>query len=178
MKKWMYVIFPAILLAIFLMYYRQEMTVLMAKEKARAENVARIKAEDARKKKETEERARSDNEKRMAEQAAEDAKIAKDKEDKWNATGREIQADTDKALSETSRYQNQDADLDVQLAALQKAKEKANREDFEMLKEVELSRVAYETAQLEVERMVAMIASRADQSSMTKMPPPVPKKEE
>jgi len=178
MKKWMYVIFPAILLAIFLVYYRQEMAVLLVKEQHRAAESARIKAEDARKKKETEERARMDNEKRMVEQAAEDARLLKEKEDKWNATGAEIQAETDKALAETAHYQQQDSDMEVELVALQKAKEKANREDFDLLKQVELARVGYENAQLEVERMVAMIANHADESSMTKLPPPLPKKEE
>jgi len=38
--------------------------------------------------------------------------------------------------------------------------------------------VAYETAQLEVERTVAMIANRADQSAMVRLPPAITKKED
>lgn len=178
MKKWMYVIFPVILLGVFMLYYRQQMTVLLAKEQARAEAVARIKAEDARRKKETEERARKDAEKRIAEQVAEDARIAREKQEKWDAEGQRIQDDTNKALAETARYQNDDNALEIELASLQREKEKANRDDFELLKQVEVARVAYENAQLEVERMVSMISNRADESSMTKMPPPLPKKED
>ena len=178
MKKWMYVIFPVILLGIFLMYYQQQMTVLTTKEKARAEAVARVKAEEALRKKESEERARKDAEKRIAEQTAEDARIAREKQEKWDAEGRRIQEDTDKALAETARFQNDDSALDIEIANLQRDKEKANREDFELLKEVELARVSYENAQLEVERMVSMIVNRADESSMVKMPPPLPTKKE
>ena len=71
MKKWLYVIIPGIMLAIFLFFYREEMAELDARDTARANEVARQKATDAAHKKVVEDKARAEAEKRAADEAAE-----------------------------------------------------------------------------------------------------------
>jgi dynactin complex subunit len=82
----------------------------------------------------------------------------------------EIQADTDASNREIDRLNKQADDLQAQLESLQKQKETLTREDFALAKQVELARVNQGNADLEIQRMVDMIASRASQSAMASVP--------
>ena len=59
MKKWMYVIFPALLLVVFLFFYNQEMDKVAERQHVVALQVAREKAASDAKKKEAEAQAKS-----------------------------------------------------------------------------------------------------------------------
>jgi hypothetical protein len=83
------------MLAIFLFFYREEMAELDARDTARANEVARQKAADAAHKKVVEDKARAEAEKRAADEAAEAARAAAEREAKWNAEGAKIQGETD-----------------------------------------------------------------------------------
>jgi chromosome segregation ATPase len=121
-------------------------------------------------------KAREDAERRNAERTAEDAKTAKDKQDRYDADMRRIQDDTDRANSMAESYAKQASDLTIELDSLHKQKDALTREDFELEKKVELTQVARQNAELEIQRTVEMIATRADQSAMAKPPPPPPPK--
>lgn len=177
MKKWLYVLAPVAMIAVFLFFYFASRAETEAKEKAHAEEVAKEKAEADEKKHIAEEKAHEDAERRNAEHMAEEAKAAKDKEDKYNADMARIQADTDKfnALAET--YSKQVSELTIELDTLHKEKDALTREDFDLAKQVELGAVERRNAEMEIQRTVDMIANRADQSAMAKMPPPPPPKE-
>jgi hypothetical protein len=174
MKKWLYVIIPGIMLAIFLFFYREEMAELDARDSARASEVARQKAADAAHKKVVEDKARAEAEKRAADEAAEAARVTAEREAKWNAEGAKIQGETDKSNTDGARFAKQAEDLQAELKKLDAEKEKANRDDFELLKGVEAARVAQHNAEMEIQRMVTMIVNRADESTLTEMPPPPP----
>jgi predicted nucleic acid-binding Zn-ribbon protein len=88
---------------------------------------------------------------------------------------RRIQADTDKFNAEVEKYSNEVSELTIELDSLHKQKDALTREGFDFAKRVELAQVVRQNAELEIQRMVQMIANRADQSMMTKMPPPPPK---
>jgi len=177
MKKWMYVFGPGIMLAVFMFFYlasREETEAKLKAEKARKEEVAR-QAEEKRQI--AEKKAREDAERRNAERAAEEAKAAKDKQDKYDADMRRILDDTAKANASAEESSQKVSELTIELDNLHKQKETLTREGFELAKRVEMAKVARRNAELEIQRMVQMIANRADQSSMSKMPPPVPPKE-
>ncbi len=174
MKKWFYVLFPAILLGVFLFYYTASKAETEARDKATKAEMAKEKAEADQKKALAEAKAREDAERRSTERAAEEAKAAKDKEDKYNSDMARIKEDTDRSSATAATYAKQVSDLTIELDTLHKQKDTETRESFELAKKVELAEVARRNAELEIQRYTAMLADRADQSSMTKMPPPPP----
>ena len=175
MKKWLYVLFPTALLGIFLFYYFASRAETQAREAAHKEQVARETAEANQKKQIAEAKAREDADRRNAERQAEEAKTAKDKEDKYNAEMARIKAETDKANANAELYAKQVSELTIELDNLHKQKDAMTRDAFELAKKIELAEVAKHNADMEIQRYTEMIANRADQSFMTKMPPPPPK---
>jgi len=174
MKKWFYVLFPAILLGVFLFYYTASKAETEAREKAAKAEMAKEKAEADQKKALAEAKAREDAEKRAADRAADEAKAAKEKEDKYNSDMARIKEDTDRSNATAATYAKQVSDLTIELDSLHKQKDTEMRESFELAKKVELAEIARRNAELEIQRYTAMLVDRADQSTLTKMPPPPP----
>ena len=170
MKKWMYVIFPSAMLGVFLFFYFAEAKDAELREKKRVEMVAKQKTEDDERKRVIEEKARQDAEKRAAERAAEEKKKEDDKIAKWQAETKRIQDEIDKDTATGNRLAKEAADLEIQLDTLRKSKDKANRDAFDLLKQVELAKVARRNAELEVQRTTEMISRKAAQSSLVKPP--------
>ncbi len=170
MKKWMYVISVGSMLAIFLVFYTTETKKREAKEKQRAADVAAKVAAKKAEQAAIEAKARADAEKRAKDAA--DAAAAKEAERtaKWEAVGREIQEATNKHLADADRYAKRSAELELQLTNLRAQKEKLNREAFELAKQVELGKINRRTADLEIQRITAMIAAKAGQSSLAHAP--------
>ena len=172
MKKWMYLIFPGIGLGLFLILYFSEVKKMEAKEHARAEEVAKEKKADEDRKAKLQAEANESAAKKAKERADELAKKDADKAAKWKAEGDKIQEDTDKANAEAAAHTKKIADLEAQINALHNQRDQANREYLDLIKSVELTKVDRRNAELEIQRMTTMIANRASDSSMTKMPPP------
>jgi len=174
MKKWMYVIFPSLMLLVFIGFYISSQNELAVREKQKAEEVARQKAAEDAHKAALEAKAAEDAARHTAERAAEDAKALAEKEAKWQAESDRIQKETDASNASLDKYSKLVDKLQIQLDYLHKAKEEANRASFESFKRVQLADVERRNAELEVQRMVAMISKRAEDSSLTKMPAPAP----
>lgn len=174
MKKWFYVLFPAILLGVFLFYYTASKSETEARDKATKAEMAKEKTEADQKKAVAEAKAREDAERRSTERAAEEAKAARDKEDKYNSDMARIKEDNNRSNATAATYAKQVSDLTIELDTLHKQKDTETRESFELAKKVELAEIARRNAELEIQRYTAMLADKADQSSMTKMPPPPP----
>ena len=168
----MYVIFPTVMLGVFLFFYFAEAKQAEIKEKQRSAELAKQKADEAEKKRIAEEKARVDSARRQAERAAEDAKREADKLAKWQAEGKRIQDDTDKSVADADRYAKQVAELEIQLDSARKAKDKASREAFDLLKTVERSKVDRRNAEVEIQRLTEMVARRASDSSLTRVAGP------
>jgi colicin import membrane protein len=174
MKKWIFVIFPGILLGIFLAFYFPNHAETIAALQRQAEEVQRQKDALEAKKKADQEAAHKSAVEQAAKQAQEDAQKEAEAKAKWDAATAEIQRVTDEATNQANAYSKEANDLEIELDALQKQKEQENRNDFDLLKQVELSRQAQRAAENEIQRMVDMIAQKADQSAMAQMPPPAP----
>jgi chromosome segregation ATPase len=175
MKKWLYVLFPTALLGIFLFYYFASKAETEAREKVHREQVAREVADANQKKALAEAKARDDAERRNVERAAEEAKAAKDKEEKYNSEMARIKSETDRENASAEQYAKQVSELTIELDNLHKQKDSLTREDFDLAKKIELAEVARHNAEMEIQRYTEMISNRADQSMMVKMPPPPPK---
>lgn len=161
MKKWLYFIAPVILLGVFLVFYTIHKEAAKALEIKKAEQVAKDKAE-AERKAALEEIARKDAAKKAADREAE----AKAKEDKriadWKAAGDKIQAETDEAAAEVSRLTTKINDYQRELAALRAKKDQTNADFLEMSRQLELDRIARRNAELEIQRLTALVVTRAE----------------
>jgi chromosome segregation ATPase len=172
MKKWMYIIFPGIGLALFLVLYFSEVKKMEEKERAHAEEVAKAKQADDERKAKLQQEANESAAKKAKERADELAKKEADRAAKWKAEGDKIQEDTDKANAEAAAHTKKIADLESQINALRNQRDQGNREYLDLIKAVELTKVDRRNAELEIQRMTKMIADKAADSSMTRMPPP------
>jgi hypothetical protein len=174
MKKWFYVLFPLALLAVFIVFYMSSRAESEAKEAAHKAEVQKEKEDADAKKAIAEKTAREDAEKRAVERAAADAADAKAKEDKYNAQMATIKEDTAKSSATAETYAKKVSDLTIELDNLRKEKESLTQNTFELDKQIELASVARHNAEMEIQRYDSMIAERADESAMAKMPPPPP----
>jgi flagellar motility protein MotE (MotC chaperone) len=167
MKKWLYVISVGAMLAAWLAIYFPAKKATEERLAAQQAAIERQKEEDDARRLAIEQKAREDADRRAAERAKEEADKEAAAQKKWDDESAKIQADTDKANADIARLTQQVNALETELDTLHKAKDEDNREDFDLTKQVELARVNQFNAELEIQRMVDMVASRADQSSLT-----------
>lgn len=173
MKK-SYIIFPVLAMVAFFFYYKNfivEYTQHEAEEKQRLEEKAA--AEEAQQA-EAERRAKEDADRRTAEREASEAQKIAERRAKWAAAGQEIADDTAKYLAEAVKFAQEKADLEITLLQTRKKHQELTSETFELMKKVELGRIAKRTAELKEQRFVEMVANRAKSSAMAQMPPPPP----
>ena len=173
MKKWMYLIFPSIGLALFLVLYFSHKTKAEEKERAHIALVAKEKADAEEKKKIAETKAREDAKKRQEERDAEEKKKEDEKAARQAADDKKVRDQTAEYTAKADAAGKQVATLEIELDRLRKEKDQTGRETFEMAKQVELTRIARRNAELEIQRMLEMVSRRASESSLTR-PPPMP----
>jgi chromosome segregation ATPase len=176
MKKWLFVISPACMLAVFLVFYYADRAQSEIREQAHQVQLAKQKAEADEKKRLAEAKAKADADQRNLDRIADQARVAKEKQDKYDAEMARIKADTDKSNATAQKFANQVSELSIKLDNLHKEKDELTRKNFELLKQVQQAQVARNNAEMDIQRMVAMISDRADLSAMSKMPiapPPV-----
>jgi hypothetical protein len=173
MKKWIYLIIPGTMLAVFLVFYFAHEKERTERETSRKAVMAQKLAEEARIKAETEEQARKDAARKHAEREAEEKRKEDERQAKQAAADKQIRDETNAARAEADNFSKQAQELQAQLEQLRKDKDRMSREAFDLAKEVELAKVARRNAELEAQRMVEMIARRAADSALTR-PPMVP----
>lgn len=165
-----YLLIPVILLALFGFFYWQYMQTADQKQKEQQAQIAREKADADAKKRDAEEKARIDAEKRNADREAEEKKKAAEKRAKYQADIQKIRDDIAKYTGQANDFAKQSAKLDQELANLRAAKEKANREAFELNKQVERAQIDKRNAEFEIQRLTDMIARKASDSAMARPP--------
>lgn len=179
MKKWMYLIFPSVMLAGFLVFYISHKKAAEEKEARHIAQVAKEKSAAEEKKKAAEAKAREDARKRSEERDAEDKKKEEEKAAKQAADDKKVRDATAEYTAKGEAAAKKVAALEAELDRLRKEKDKTSRESFDFAKQVELSRIARRNAELEIQRMTEMVVKRASDSSMTRppvIPPPPPAK--
>ena len=168
MKKWMYIVFPGAMLGVFLFFYFSDAKQAAINEKQRAVVVSKQKAEEAERKRVIEEKARLDAERRTSERLTEEKKKEADKLAKSAAELKRVVDDTDKANADVARYTKEVSTLESQLELLLKSKDKASREAFDVVKQVEKAKVDRRNAEIEIQRLTEMVVRRAAESSLVK----------
>jgi hypothetical protein len=170
MKKWMYVIFPGIMLGLFLVVYTSHVKEAEEREKARIAKVEADRKEEEAKKKEAEKIAAEDAKKRQIEREAEEQKKEDERRRKQAAADKEVRDKTDEYRAKADTAQKDVNKLEIELDRLHKQKEQLSRDDFDLAKQVELARVAKRNAELQEQHLMQMIANKADASAMAQMP--------
>lgn len=169
-----YIIVPVVLLGVFIFFYRGALQEMAAKdERKRIEAAALQAAEDARRK-EVEARAAEDARKRQEEREAVERAKEEKKIREYEDVMTQLRDEAARYSAEADALSKQANALEVELAELRTLKEKTNREAFELAKQVELAKVRRRNAELEIQRMVDMVAQRVGASSLAQMPPPPP----
>jgi hypothetical protein len=174
MKKWMYLIFPGLMLGGLFFVYVGHVEKAEHKAKAVAAKIAKDRAEAEDKKRAAEAKAREDAKKRQDEREAEEKQKAEKKTAQQAADDKKVADQTAEYTAKADAAQKQVNTLEAELSRLRKEKDKMSRETFDLAKQVELARVARRNAELEVQRMTEMISRRASESSMTRPPAPPP----
>lgn len=169
----MYIIFPGAMLGVFLFFYFSDAKQAAINEKQRAAVVSKQKAEEAERKRVIEEKARLDAERRTSERLMEEKKKESDKLAKSAAELKRVVDDTDKANADFARYAKEVSSLESQLELLLKSKDKASREAFDAVKQVEKAKVDRRNAEIEIQRLTEMVVRRAAESSLVKPTLPV-----
>ncbi|MDP3070125.1 MAG: hypothetical protein Q8N18_07530 [Opitutaceae bacterium] len=170
MKKWMYLIFPGVMLGIFLVFYMSHAKEVHAKEQRIKMETAKKQADEVARKKAAEAKAREDATKRQAEREAEEKAKQAEKEAKQLADDNRVKAQTEEYLAKGKAAAKEVTEKEAELDRLRKEKDKTSREAFDIAKQVELTRVARRNAELEIQRMTEMIHRRASESSLVRPP--------
>ncbi|MBI5690375.1 MAG: hypothetical protein HZC55_09775 [Verrucomicrobia bacterium] len=173
MKKWMYLIFPGIMLVGFVFIYLGHVEETHRKEEEAKKKVAQERADLEAKKKAAEAKAREDAKKRQDERDAEEKKKEDEKAAKQAADDKKVADATAEYTAKGDAAQKQVTALEQELDRLRKEKDKTSRESFDLAKQVELARIARRNAELEIQRMTEMVHRRASDSSLVR-PPAVP----
>lgn len=167
-----YIIVPVVLLGVFLFFYNGALKEMAAKEATKKEEVAKVKAAEDARRAEIEKKAAEDAKRRQAEREAEDRAKEQKKIKEYEDAMRQLKDEADKYLAEADKNQKDANALELQLNDLRSVKEKTNRETFELAKQVELAKIARRNAELEIQRMVDVVAQKVGASSFAAMPPP------
>ncbi len=165
-----YIIVPLILMVVFGFIYKDFSTKYEIQE---AEEAAALQAAEeaaATQKAEAERKAKEDADRRTAEREADEAAKLAERRAKWEAAGAAIAKATAEANAEADKLAAEAADLELQLREIRNQRDAKAAEAFELTKEVELARIAKRTAELDIQRMTAMVAKEAENSALTAMP--------
>lgn len=154
----LYIFIPALLLAAFSGVYVMHTKDAAAKATLVAAEAEKKAEADKTKKAEAERQAREDAEKRTAERLAEEKRKEDEKAAKWAAAGKQIADDTATYQAQAEKSSAEVKALEAKLAALRAEKDKASQTSFDFAKDVEAARIQKRTAELEIQRLVEMVA--------------------
>jgi len=171
-----YFIIPALLMGGFIFLYRGATDEMERKDKVhKAEVAAKVAAEEAHRV-ETEKIAQADAEKRQKQREEEEkAKQAKKEKDYSDAMAK-LKKETDGYAAEVDKLTKESAALETALIEGRALRDKTNRESFELAKQVELSKINRRSAELEIQRLIEMVGTKAGSSALAAMPVAAPAK--
>jgi FtsZ-interacting cell division protein ZipA len=174
MKKWIYLIFPGAMLVAFLVFHAGYKKQAEAHERVLLAKMADEKAELDRKKKDAEAKAREDAAKRQRERDDEEHKKEQDKAARQAKDDQMVRDQIAEFTRKAGAARELVSKLETELAGLRQEKEKATRENFDLAKQVEVSRIARRDAEMEIQRATEMLTRRAADSSLVRSPPMAP----
>jgi chromosome segregation ATPase len=148
-----------------------------AKQKALEAQAALVRETEAKHKKEVEDKANADAQKRQEQRAAEDLAKAEKKQREYDDIMKKLKDESTDYSVQSAKLSKEAAELEVLITQTRNEREKLNREALELSKQVELAKINRRNAELEIQRTMEMVAVKLNDSSIaTPPPPPLPKK--
>jgi len=157
----LYLIIPLILTVAFGGIYMQHTKTAAAKAQQILTAKAKADAEVAAQKAEAERQAKADADKRESDRIAEEKKKEADKRAKWDAESLRIATDTATFTATAAEHLATVKKLEAQLDALRAEKDVSTKANFGSARDVELARIEKRTAELEIQRLVEMVARKS-----------------
>lgn len=176
---YLYLIVPFVLLLAFLYtpsvgYFAAQKRIAAKVAAAEAAKEAK-QAEEDRHRKEVEAKAAEDARERQLKREAEEKAKQEKREREYQDANDRLSRDIAEFSGEADKFAKEAAELDIALAKLRTRKESAAREAFELAKQVELAKIERRNAEIEIQRMVDMVAQRLNASPLSAPPaPPAP----
>ncbi|OAM91412.1 hypothetical protein OH491_23100 [Termitidicoccus mucosus] len=156
-----YIIAPLILLAVFGSVFWQNNKAAGARAAQVAAERAVVETAERQKKEEAERKAREDAERRAAAREAEEQKKEEERQLKWEADLARIAAETAQYQAELAAGAGELAGLEKQLAGLRAELERRDSETFDAARGTELLAIKKRNTELEIQRLVQIVAARA-----------------
>jgi chromosome segregation ATPase len=167
-----YIIVPIVLMVAFLFFHGSEKQRIIADDAAKKIAKEADEARLAREKADLRAKALVEADKRDAARKEEEDKKRQDKKDAFDKLIKGIETERDRFTADLNQYKQESADLEKELDALRGKRQDVSRRLIEMNKEIAQAMIARNNAELEVHRYAEMVAQKANDSSLTKLPPP------
>jgi chromosome segregation ATPase len=164
----LYLIIPAILVALFGGFYWQHSRTVAAEAEQRAAIVAAAKEAELTKKAEAEALARADAAQRAAARLADEQRAEAEKTARFEEEGRRIAADTATYQAQVAELKTQAAAQESQLANLRARRAALNDETYILARSVETARIEKRNAEFEVTRLTEMVARQATNTTLAR----------
>jgi len=164
MKRFIIILPPVILFAIFVFFYKAHVKELEEKQAAAKLVADKAKADEDARKKTLQEAADKEAQRQKEARLAEIEKQKEEERNKKEERDREIIAQTEAANASSKKLQAQIIKLQADILAVRTARDKAQAEAMETKLDLEKSRIAKRNAEFEIQRFTEMLAKRIDQS--------------
>lgn len=171
-----YLVIPGIMLAVFVFFYSGAVKEMTAKAEAQAAAKAAADAAEAARKKEIEEKATADAARRQKEREDEEAAKEAKKEADYQAVMTQLRTETADYKAQGDKLHKEVQDLELAISQARSAKERLNRETFDLAKEVELAKISRRNAEIEIQRMIEITGKKVADTSIAKPPALTPVK--
>lgn len=159
-----YIIVPVVLLAVFGGVYWQHSGQAARHAEQQAAEVAHVEQEAAAKKQAAERQAREDAERRSAERLVEERKREEARQAAWEADNRKLAEDTTRYTEQAAKNRTEAERLAAEVKSLEAEHEKQEAAVFAQTEAVELARIAKRNAELEIQRLVEIVARKGGTS--------------
>lgn len=167
-----YLIVPIVLLAIFGFSYNGALQEMRAKEESNLAKAAAKKVVEDKHKAEVESKATADAKKRQDERDAADTEKQQKKQAEYDEAMKKLRDEAADYADQVAKFTKQIADFESQITQGHNDKEKLGRETLDLAKAVELAKISRRNAELEIQRMIDIVARKLSESSIAAPPPP------
>jgi len=164
MKRFIIIIPPVILFAIFVFFYKAHVKELEDKQATQKVIAEKAKVEEEARKKALQEAADKEAQRQKEERLAQIEKLKEEERNRKEERDREIISQTESANASSKKLQAQIIKLQADILAVRAARDKAQAEAMETKLDLETARVAKRNAEFEIQRFTDMLSKRMDQS--------------
>ena len=164
MKRFIIILPPVILFAIFVFFYKAHVKELEEKQAAAKIVAEKAKVDEDARKKVLQEAADKEAQRQKEERLALIEKQKDEAQNKKEEMYRDILSQTESANASSKKLQAQIIKLQADILAVRAARDKAQAEAMETKLDLEKARVAKGNAEFEIQRFTEMLAKRMEQS--------------